>query len=188
MAYTAVSRATKKEDVLLCTDKETITFRDVEYDNEIIDMQCRIIGYIYHLKHNNKIFYCGQTDNAERRLCEHKRRFGNDITIEIVKNVRAHEDINKLERDEIKELLLKGIQLENELLTTVDKAPTKIVKACIKPRKTLKGCISVDEKAKVVIFKWSVNGLSQKKKFKYTQCGLSEARAKAEEFQRQTYA
>ena len=39
---------------------------------------------VYHMIRDNEVFYVGYTNQAERRLNEHKERFGSDISMKVV--------------------------------------------------------------------------------------------------------
>jgi predicted GIY-YIG superfamily endonuclease len=189
MAYTAISRCTKWENVLIDTHHLVLKFRPVNNNIVMSNVVNSIIGCIYHLvTADGNIFYVGQTKDVGRRLSAHRKTFEAKYpNFKLIKvfDVYSSQNIDELEAEEIAKQSKLNI-LENKQLVT--KAKTrKLTRGVTIPRKQVGGCIYVDERDKSVRFRYSINGVRKEKKFKYTLCGVDEAMKKAKEFQQEVY-
>ena len=75
---------------------------------------------IYVLKRDGVPFYVGKTVNKKFRLSQHKKRFGEDITLEEIEKVRK-EVVPQAERFWIGFYKNKGYKLRNRAMTDLSK-------------------------------------------------------------------
>jgi hypothetical protein len=181
MLYTAISRATRWEYVLINAGAfgsrlTSITCVDEE-EPEIKDYSQRIVGYIYHLIENDRVVYVGQTVNHERRFAQHKE--GNykdrDVDMVIIHEVRAFEDIDELERQEIDKF--PAADLNNIRLNQCSQ--TVLVAAAAPAERVERGSYHHDKIKNRIGYKYYVNGKEAKKWFSIGKHGSEAAARKA---------
>jgi predicted GIY-YIG superfamily endonuclease len=77
-----------------------------------IDLTKGKLNHIYFLMRGDTPFYVGKTHNPKRRELEHKKTYGNDIKLIVVKSIKE-DDWKKHEQEWIKKLTQWNIELSN---------------------------------------------------------------------------
>jgi predicted GIY-YIG superfamily endonuclease len=81
-------------------------------ENSSIDLTKNRLNYIYFLMKGDTPFYVGKTHNPKRRELEHKKTYGNDIKLIIIKAIKEI-DWKKHEQEWIKTLTKWNLKLSN---------------------------------------------------------------------------
>ena len=196
MLYTAISRATRWEYVLFEVSNSgsstSMTCVDEE-DPEIKDYSQRTVGYIYHLVENDHVVYVGQTVNHERRFIQHKEKnYSNrNVYMVIVHEVRAFEDINELEKQEIDKFpadQLDNIRLNQCSISGHRTDTTVLVEAPAPVGCPMRGTFYYDPKETYAEFIWYMNGVRNKKRIKVSKTrAWTQVKSEIMEFAKTVY-